>query len=750
MNKFTKKFLAFTLTLLLVFSMGTVVIHSLNNTTTSTPPSSSSASSTSSSSSSSKEETPSSSNSSKEDNSTSKDDPSSKVTSSSEPDLQISSDKKNNLQKSSSEEKIYLNSNYFKDADFLRYLQYNTTYTKDATGWYYTEDQANAVTTIDFHNSTYTYQISNLTGIEYFTNLKTLNCSNNELTSLDLSHNTNLTTLACENNHLAVLNIQNLTYLNGTNYSRQTLKNKATLYIGEDNKYKVDMKTIVGSNNIGNISGLGSSWSYDSTTGIATYNGSNIPTTINYAYEALDNGTDDTFYRLLVKVNLLNFVDNVYINSDNFPDAGFRNYLLNNTTHEGGNIDNGTAYFTLSQLENVRAIATALTNVSDLKGIEYFTNLYFLDCNNNKLTSLDLSNNTKLKHLYCSNNELTASTLILPEGDTLLDMEYRENHLTWLDLSKNTYDGPQGFVYCPADGQTASTNYNMLDDNYTVDIGVLVGDKSKVRINYTDVDNWDYNSDTGLATYKHSSIPYNTNLTYNYDATNANGHVVTLTVKLTLSARFEQYTVSFNSNGGTPVDDQIVNKGSSATIPDPPPTKDGCVFYAWFKDGDDTSFDFDNTPITENLTLNATWNCNVTFNLDGGSIGGSPDNFTSTVAENDTVNQPESPIKDGCNFAGWYEDEALTKKFDFNTPINHSLNLYAKYEKTEPVNPSNDSQAANSASNNNNQNTNDDNSSVNSSATGQDITLLTVCIAVSFISIALISIVITHRKKHNK
>jgi len=51
----------------------------------------------------------------------------------------------------------------------------------------------------------YGKQIKALTGIEYFENLIELNCSNNQLTTLDLSKNTNLTKLFCTGNKLIEL-----------------------------------------------------------------------------------------------------------------------------------------------------------------------------------------------------------------------------------------------------------------------------------------------------------------------------------------------------------------------------------------------------------------------------------------------------------------------------------------------------------------------------------------------------------------
>ena len=49
--------------------------------------------------------------------------------------------------------------------------------------------------------------IKNLTGIEHFTNLSSLNCSTNGLTSLDVSKNLALIELRCSYNNLSSLNI---------------------------------------------------------------------------------------------------------------------------------------------------------------------------------------------------------------------------------------------------------------------------------------------------------------------------------------------------------------------------------------------------------------------------------------------------------------------------------------------------------------------------------------------------------------
>jgi hypothetical protein len=75
------------------------------------------------------------------------------------------------------------------------------------------EEEALEVFSLDIHN----IGISNLTGIEAFVNLDSLDCSRNKITSLDLSKNAEIKNLNCEANRLRHLDISSntaLTYLN--------------------------------------------------------------------------------------------------------------------------------------------------------------------------------------------------------------------------------------------------------------------------------------------------------------------------------------------------------------------------------------------------------------------------------------------------------------------------------------------------------------------------------------------------------
>ena len=120
----------------------------------------------------------------------------------------------------------------------------------------------------------------------------------------------------------------------------------------------------------------------------------------------------------------------VAINEANFPDKKFRKYVSTNfdTVKDG----------TLSQdeLNAVTEINVKEKEIENLKGIEYFTKLKKLNCNNNILTALDISKNTNLETLYCNLNKLTA--LDLKNNTNLETLNCSDNSLNSLDVTKNT------------------------------------------------------------------------------------------------------------------------------------------------------------------------------------------------------------------------------------------------------------------------------------------------------------------------
>ena len=139
----------------------------------------------------------------------------------------------------------------------------------------------------------------------------------------------------------------------------------------------------------------------------------------------------------------------VQINEENFPDAVFREYVSKNFDTDG----NGT--LDVNEQKNVSEIdvdAAGLYEETDdgwqqlneradkakirsLKGIEFFTELKELNCFDNELTELDVSQNIKLIRLNCGDNKLTS--LNLDQNEKLIFLACHRNHLTELDVSHN-------------------------------------------------------------------------------------------------------------------------------------------------------------------------------------------------------------------------------------------------------------------------------------------------------------------------
>ena len=137
-----------------------------------------------------------------------------------------------------------------------------------------------------------------------------------------------------------------------------------------------------------------------------------------------------------------------------FADANFKAYCVENfdTNHNGE--------ISMSEAELVTKIIVNPEIVASLAGIEYFKNLYTLQCplsyfyyntddigrqhyynaNNEEihslLTSLDVSRNTYLTTLWCSGNQL--SSLDVSKNTALMTLRCYNNQLTSLDVSKNT------------------------------------------------------------------------------------------------------------------------------------------------------------------------------------------------------------------------------------------------------------------------------------------------------------------------
>lgn len=130
----------------------------------------------------------------------------------------------------------------------------------------------------------------------------------------------------------------------------------------------------------------------------------------------------------------------------NIPDPNFKAVLL------AADVTNSIAYDCTQfsyykidsnsngEIEQNEAIAVCQlnimsSNISDLQGIEYFTNLKILACSQNLINSIDLSQLTNLQTLTCDNNYITSLNLGSLIGLKILTC--KNNQITALDFSQN-------------------------------------------------------------------------------------------------------------------------------------------------------------------------------------------------------------------------------------------------------------------------------------------------------------------------
>ena len=272
---------------------------------------------------------------------------------------------------------LAVNSTNFPDANFRSWI---SSQSYDSDGYLIPEELKQT------SMSPISKSIGKLTGIELFTELTYLNCSNNALTSLDVSKNTKLQTLYCFGNQLTTLNLsQNSSLKNVYCYGNKIRGSYASTFI----------------NNLPSTSGA-TLYFYDSET-----------STGNSMTSEQVSAAKQKGWSVKQKNSSGNWIDYIgsdaiAINATNFPNTNFRNWVLKQTYGADG-------YLTPAEIANVVEIDVGNKSISDLTGIKYFTALRRLYCNDNQLKTLNLNKNTVLLQLYCFGNKIygsSATTLV--------------------------------------------------------------------------------------------------------------------------------------------------------------------------------------------------------------------------------------------------------------------------------------------------------------------------------------------------
>ena len=222
--------------------------------------------------------------------------------------------------------------------------------------------------------------------------------------------------------------------------------------------------------------------------------------------------------------------------------------------------------------------------------------------------------------------------LTRPDGDT-------DNYFMWLDGNGNSYE-PGGSV--PSDVTELTVQWTA--PTYAVTLNTNGG-----TINNGNVTGYTY----GVG----ATLPAADDMTYTghtfkgwYDNENLTGSPVTAiggaeTGNKEYWAKWEinQYTITFDTNGGSEIAPITQDYGTEITAPDKP-TRKGYTFKGWDKE-------IPKTMPAENITLKAQWEINqytITFDTNGGS-----EIAPITQDYGTEITAPDNPTRKGYTFKGW-------------------------------------------------------------------------------------------------
>lgn len=155
--------------------------------------------------------------------------------------------------------------------------------------------------------------------------------------------------------------------------------------------------------------------------------------------------------------------------------------------------------------------------------------------------------------------------------------------------------------------------------------------------------------------------------------------LISLVLAFTNDKKDKTYNVSFETNGGTVVNSQIVNEGEVVVKPTDP-LKEGYIFIQWLYEGQ--TYDFSSV-VNSDLVLIADFIEKKeeieTFAVVFDSAGGTTIS-NQIIDKGNRVTKPTDPSKEGYIFKGWVLNGEF---YDFTSIIASDIELKAKWEKVE-------------------------------------------------------------------
>ena len=257
-----------------------------------------------------------------------------------------------------------------------------------------TEDEAKAVTSINASM----LDITSLVGIEYFSNLESIDVSFNKLESLDLSHSPKLKTVLVNGNKLHTLNLAGLSAMETLDCSNNKL---ATLNVsGSSRLLSLNCSdNLIGALNLNNNKSL------------------KELRCSNNQLASLSLRNNTALQQLYCRKNVIKTLDIYNLASLSFLDCSHNNLTALDVE-------------TNSSLENLYCSSNSLTSLR----LGTKSSLAILDCSSNSLTDLNVLRCTAIENLNCSSNSL--NSLNVSTLASMTDLSCENNNIASLDVSE--------------------------------------------------------------------------------------------------------------------------------------------------------------------------------------------------------------------------------------------------------------------------------------------------------------------------
>ena len=422
----------------------------------------------------------------------------------------------------------------------------------------------------------------------------------------------------------------------------------------------------------------------------------------------------------------------VPIDEEHFPDPAFREFVIYkyDGDKDGLLTADDLAKVTYMNCSNEKSdYIDKGKRLASLKGIEYFTSLTDLNCEDNEIVELDVSKNTELVELDCSINKIKSLDIsrnakledliadhnnleqLYTGSNTAIEMiDCYCNKLTELDLSANT---ALDELTCYSNKLTRlalpSSIYKLeCQDNQLTSLDL----SSRAGIHYVDCHD-NHIASISLDGCGHLSTLYcYNNLLASLNVSNirelnklncSNNRIASLELKgnaglyelecsnnpltsLDLSECASDLYKFNCKNCALTIDVGVGRTFGLDTLPGRFDTTKASDWKGGTVSDGILTVDDDATSVTYSYDCGhgqtATFTLNVSYAVSFDTGGGSAVD-SQTVAAGGKATRPEAdPTWAGHVFCGWYADEGLANAFDFeNTAINAPTTVYAKWEE---------------------------------------------------------------------